>query len=241
MAKMSETQQQDSGDDSRQDADEKLKRGLLKRVALAGALVVALLGGLAVFDALHVPQPAIQTAALAPETTTGATAEAAKPAEPEPQTAEPREAESAATETKEEVAAEPERTSTPLASLPPAKAERPLTPPARARPAAIRPSEPVAAIRKPEPARELARHAPPSRPLTRATEAPRQYVVQMGVFNNVANAEEFRAKLEASGVPAHIEARVQVGPFGTRQEAEHAREKLRSLGMENGLLMAIRR
>lgn len=238
MTKMSETQQQDSGDDSLQDADEKLKRGLLKRVALAGALVVALLGGLAVFDALHVPQPAIQTAALAPETTAEATA---KPTEPEPQTEGPREAESAATETKEDVAAEPERTATPLASLPPAKAERPLTPPARARPAAIRPSEPVAAIHKPEPARELARHAPPSRPLTRATEAPRQYVVQMGVFNNVANAEEFRAKLEASGVPAQIEARVQVGPFATRQEAEQAREKLRGLGMENGLLMAIRR
>jgi DedD protein len=63
----------------------------------------------------------------------------------------------------------------------------------------------------------------------------------MGVFSSVANAEELRARLELAGVPARIEARVQVGPFATRQEAEQAREKLRSLGMDPGLVMAARK
>lgn len=238
MVETTETRQQDSDKEGR-DADESLKKALLKRVAIAGALVVALLGGLAVFDALYMPptrKPAIETAALPPEPAP----EATKPSEPEAQPEEAAAKEEAAAE-KEEVAAEPERTSPPVTLLPSVKSERPLTPPAHARRAAIRPSEPVAEIRKPEPAREIARHAPPSRPLTRAAEAIRQYVVQMGVFNNVANAEELRTKLEGAGVPAQIEARVQVGPFKTRQEAELAREKLRSLGMESGLLMAIRR
>ncbi|WIM05254.1 MAG: SPOR domain-containing protein [Candidatus Nitricoxidivorans perseverans] len=210
-----------------------MRKALLKRAAIAGVLVVALLGGLALFDALYMPpagEPAVRTAALPP----APAPEAAKPAEPEAQT------EETAAE-KEEIAAEPERTSAPLVSLPPAKTERPLTPPAHARPAAVRPSEPMAVIRKPEPARELARHAPPSRPLTRVAETTRQYVVQMGVFNNVANAEELRSKLEAAGVPTQIEARVQVGPFATRQEAELAREKLRSLGMESGILVGMRK
>jgi len=58
--------------------------------------------------------------------------------------------------------------------------------------------------------------------------------VQLGVFNNVANAEELRAKLELNGIPSQIEARVQVGPFGSRQEAEEARQKLSGLGLEPG-------
>jgi DedD protein len=63
----------------------------------------------------------------------------------------------------------------------------------------------------------------------------------MGVFNNLANAEELRAKLEMAGIPSQIEARVQVGPFATREEADAAREKLRSLGMDTGILTAIKR
>ena len=123
--------------------------------------------------------------------------------------------------------------------------------PATARPATIKPAEPAAPLQKPEPEKALARtapppspiaqHAPASRPLTQAAEHGRQYVVQMGVFNNVANAEELRAKLELAGIPAQIEARVQVGPFKTRQDADAAREKLRALGMEAGMLTAIKR
>jgi DedD protein len=63
----------------------------------------------------------------------------------------------------------------------------------------------------------------------------------MGVFSNVANAEELRTKLEIIGVPSQIEARVQVGPFRSRIDAEAAREKLRALGLETGILTAIKR
>lgn len=75
-------------------------------------------------------------------------------------------------------------------------------------------------------------------PISRSAESARQFLLQMGVFTNVANAEELRAKLELAGIPAQIEARVQVGPFTSRQEAEQAREKLKSLGMAPGLVMA---
>ena len=62
----------------------------------------------------------------------------------------------------------------------------------------------------------------------------------MGVFNNVANAEDLRAKLELNGIPATIEARVQVGPFASREEAEAARAKLKELGLDGGLLLTMK-
>jgi DedD protein len=66
-------------------------------------------------------------------------------------------------------------------------------------------------------------------------------VLQLGVFNNVTNAEELRAKLELAGVPAQVEARVQVGPFNSRQEAEEARQKLAAIGLEPGVVVAIKK
>lgn len=228
------------------DDDDALRRRLIKRVAIAGVLVVALVGGLAVFDALYVPperKPPARIAALppAPEPKAEEKIEE-KPAE-EP--AAEQKAEAVAEKAESAPAAEPERTAAPSGTLPPLKPERPLTVPAHAQPAIMKPTEPLA-VQKPEPARELvrggpARPAPASRPIAQAVEAGRQYLIQLGMFNNVANAEELRAKLELAGVPSQIEARVQVGPFATRQEAEAAREKLRSLGMEPGLVMAVKR
>lgn len=247
------------------DADEALKKRLISRIAVAGVMVVALLGGLAVFDALHVAPPPLEEepeqVAKAPEPAPAKPEE--KPAEAKPEEGKTEEkpgeklADAAAKpeETKPEppapaaVPSLPERTASVAAPAP--RPARPLTAPATARPAAIRPSEPVAAHPRIEPEREIARtpgpaspvsrHAPASRPLTEATAGTRQYVVQMGVFSNLANAEELRAKLELAGVPAQIEARVQVGPFRSRAEADAAREKLRAMGMETGILTAIRR
>ncbi|MDK9723310.1 MAG: SPOR domain-containing protein [Sterolibacteriaceae bacterium MAG5] len=252
------------------DADEALKKRLISRIAVAGVMVVALLGGLAVFDALNVkppPEPEEpEQVAKAPQAEPAKAEE--KPAEAKPEEAK---AEEAKTEEKpgekladaaakpEEAKPEPpapaavpslpERTASVAAPAP--RSPRPLTVPATARPAAIRPSEPVLAHPRIEPEREIARttepaspvarHAPASRPLTQATTGTRQYLVQMGVFSNLANAEELRAKLELAGIPAQIEARVQVGPFRSRAEADAAREKLRAMGMETGILTAIRR
>ena len=80
----------------------------------------------------------------------------------------------------------------------------------------------------------------PIRPLTGADEASRRYLVQMGVFSNVANAEELKARLDKAGIPTQIEARVQVGPFASKAEAEAAQKKMAAMGL-NGLLVSGRK
>ena len=62
------------------------------------------------------------------------------------------------------------------------------------------------------------------------------FAVQAGVFADAQRAEELRAMLTLNGIPSTLEARVQVGPFKTREEAEAARQKLKALGIE-GLLL----
>lgn len=153
-------------------------------------------------------------------------------------------------EPKVAVKAEPEGTRSPGAPpLLPSPKEKPLTKPATARPATMHPSAAAvppatAPAAKPDAAREVARataprHAPVTKPLTQATE--RNFALQMGVFNNLANAEDLRAKLEMHGIPTTIEARVHVGPFKTREEAEAAREKLKALGMDGGMLLTLKK
>lgn len=216
-----------------------LRKRLISRVAAAAVLIVALLSVLAVFDKLNEPPPKVATsvasAPAAPEAGVSEPQAAAPTPEvkaPETPPEEPRKV--------EEAVAEPETTTAPTTPTP--KAERPLTKPATGRLAMQKRSEPVAAARPSHPAAQLAQPlSQPSRPLTRAAEAFRSYVLQLGVFNNTANAEELRAKLELNGIPSQIEARVQVGPFKTRQEAEAAREKLKALGMESGVLVAVKK
>lgn len=246
--------------------DDALRQRLLGRVAVAAVVIVGLLGSLAMFDALYTPRSSApeKVAGLAPgapiveppaapaapvvgqEQKVGAgdtATEAAKPAEapatetgvkPEPPTS---------------MAAAPEGTAAvgapPLQPLP---QERPLTKPATAKPASIRPSEsalpPLAA--RPDVQREIARPpargtrgAPASRPVTQAAEY--QYALQLGVFSNLANAEELRAKLELAGVPASIEARVRAGPFASRAEADEARSKLQAMGLTQAILISVKR
>lgn len=264
---------------SEDSADDALKKKLLSRIAVAGVLIVALLGGLAVIDAVYVPPPRNlpqKTAALPPEAEKPAEAvkPEEKPAEKAEEKAEEKPAEKLAEKPAEAAPAEAAKGEAPKAEAPKTEGKialptpapegtsatgtaprppRALTPPATARPVLSRPAEPIAATpRRPDAATEIARtpppqpqyaqrHAPPSRPLTQAAERVRQFVVQMGVFMNLANAEELRAKLELAGVPAQIEARVQVGPFASKAEADAAREKLRALGMDDGILTAVRR
>lgn len=269
---MSESQTTPLADES---SDEVLRKRLLGRIAMAGVLIVALLGGLALLESLNAPahkEPALASSSGQPgaaqpaataneekkeEAKTEGQAEAKPETKPEEQAATTPDAKAegkaeAPSETKTAAApkAEPEGTSSPAAP-PLVRAERPLTKPAEARPAMLKPSEPAVA-RPATPAQEasrlaqpqtspLARHAPASRPLAQTAESSRRYVLQLGVFNNVANAEELRAKLELAGVPAQVEARVQVGPFTTRQEAEEARQKLAAIGLEPGVVVAIKK
>ena len=226
--------EQDTQPPNLPDGDEALRRSLLKRVGVAAVLVVALLAALMLFDG----QSGRDEQRVAP------VARVEPPVKPIEQPTEP-----AVVDVVEQadVAAVPEDTETPISR--PRADERPLTMPARAQNAAMRPAEP-AATPKPDAVRDIARAVPPkevatmptaSRPSAQATESSRHFQLQMGVFNNLANAEELKTRLEAAGVPAHIEARVQVGPFASRREAEQAREKLKSLGMEPGLIVAARK
>jgi DedD protein len=226
-------------------AEAVLKRRLLVRIAVAAVVVAGLLGGLALFDAINAPgrPPAAQLAA--------APSPAEKPAAVEPARLEPgaEDKPETAAVAKLEEAGVPEGTASPGAPpLQPLPAEKPLTRPASSRPASLRPAEPVppaaSAAARPDPARELAQQqrgplrAPASRPITQAGE--RQYALQIGVFGNLANAEDLRAKLELNGIPSSIEARVHVGPFSSRDEIDAARIKLKELGLENGLLVTMK-
>lgn len=113
----------------------------------------------------------------------------------------------------------PEGTGAPrTVPLQPRPGEKPLTKPATSQLAALHPagSSPAVASRS-EPARELARSKPSpsalavtqtapepepqaaSRPLTQA--AARNFGLQLGVFSNLANAEELRARLLQNGIP----------------------------------------
>lgn len=221
--------------------DRALRKRLLSRVAVAGVVILGLLGGLAVFDVLNKPQaPTLPKMATAP----------IEPADPQARTesaaaGEKDAAETPSAEQKEEVAAMPERSDPTLAPPP-----KQLTLPATARQAAIKPVPAASTSVKPDAAREIARAVPersapshaapaaaPARPLAQVTEGVKRFLVQVGVFSNHANAEELVAKLHEAGIPAQIESRVQVGPFASRAEADAARAKLKALGIDDSLLV----
>ena len=63
-----------------------------------------------------------------------------------------------------------------------------------------------------------------------AIPAGKGFVVQLGVFSNPDNARELLDKLNKQGIRAHLEARVQMGPFLNRREAERAQAEMRKLG-----------
>jgi len=79
---------------------------------------------------------------------------------------------------------------------------------------------------KPQPAPVKPAAPPPAQ-----TAAPREFQVQVGVFSDPENAKQLQAKLAEQGIPSHMETHLQVGPFKTRAEADAAREKLKSLGI----------
>lgn len=204
-------------------------------MAVAGVVILGLLGGLAVFEVLNRPQapvlPKMATAPIEPP----AAAEPVKPAD------------AVVEEKTETVAAEPERTETVLESP---KSAKPLTLPAAPRIASIKPAPPVVAPAKQDIKQEIAKAIPErsaptgaqvpavtSKSAASIVEGAKRFLVQIGVFSNHANAEELVTRLQAAGIPAQIESRVQVGPFASRAEADAARAKLKALGIDDGLLV----
>lgn len=226
-----------------------LKRRLLGRIAFAVVVLVGLLASLAVFDRMNAPEPV-------PDKPTVAAVRSAEPAFPAAAKPPPDTIKSELTRPESGGADAgagspvPEGSATPQASTPLTNpVEKPLTKPASGRHALMR--SPEAAVpsvaRDPKPAKSEPSAPPaigasgpasPSRPLALATEKP--FALQLGVFSDVANAEELRAKLEKAGIRASIEARVHVGPFATRAEADVARAKLRELGISEAVLFSMK-
>jgi DedD protein len=228
-----------------------LKRQLLWRMGLAGLMILALLGVLALFDYANAPddwQTGQQFTEPVPvrkrepvQALTAAETPLASPVE-EPAAA----SEQAASESASEVASDPGAQSPPAKKTdaggiqtrapkaagdagdstlpapppPPRVAATPaLPPPAR------RPTESSASAATPPPSVV----EPPPAVAVRLVSG---YIVQSGLFSDLALAEEWQARLAQEGIPATLEARLQIGPFKNRAEAEAARRKLKKLGID---------
>lgn len=218
------------------DESAELKRKLVKRMAVAGVLIAALLGGLAVIDrfgemddAQDAGPPPITTPVPVPQKEIGGPVMPPVPSVPAPTL--PAEA-----PPQPEVAAQPGlppggAAATPVAPISPRTTTRPAAPTAPAVPEAS-----GAPVEEAPPAPPLAVAATPPAAKPALPRPGRGYLVQAGVFSSVELAQELHAKLVLNGIPASLETRVQVGPFASRREADAARAKLKDLGID-GLLI----
>ena len=77
--------------------------------------------------------------------------------------------------------------------------------------------------------------------VTSATDAPGQWVVQLGAYKEAGNVKLLLAKLKGVGVPAYTEkfdspqgprTRVRAGPFASQDAAEKARSRIRIIGVD---------
>lgn len=92
---------------------------------------------------------------------------------------------------------------------------------------------------------------PAARPKKEVTEARRVqarlkdevYMVPLGAFTNSDNAKQVQDKAASAGIKSYTESvklpqgeqtRVRAGPFSSRDAAEKARDKLKSIGLEVG-------
>ncbi|KAF0101447.1 MAG: hypothetical protein FD142_1607 [bacterium] len=113
----------------------------------------------------------------------------------------------------------------PEAPPPPPKVSNLPSPPS---PAPTPPRPPAAAPGAPA-AKAPATPAPPPAQ-AEPVPAGKGFVVQLGVFSNPDNARELVERLAKQGIRAQLEARVHLGPFRNRQEAEKAQVEMRRLG-----------
>ena len=62
------------------------------------------------------------------------------------------------------------------------------------------------------------------------------YLVQVGIFNSPANAQALQKQLRRAGFDAHLETRVQLGPFKDKRDADKALARAKKLGIDAVLL-----
>lgn len=232
-----------------------IKRKLAWRMGFAGLMIIGLLGGLALFD--HYSGSSETETGLAPQF--NEPVPVAKKVITQPVTS----AEPGAEMSKDDGKPSAPESSTAPIDKSPVQAEPPPRPEIAAQPALPRASQTVPAVRataapvvsstptkpaEPKPAvvsqpqaktetSLVAEVAPIPTPQPALSRLFSGFALQAGVFSDPRRAEELHAKLLLEGIPSSIEARVEVGPFKTRAEADTAREKLKALGVDTVLLM----
>lgn len=196
-----ETAQEDSGD---------IRRKAFVRLGIAAVVTALALGALWWLDNSGKPASKPKPASPAPIV---AAPTRQPPAEPQP-TVEPQPA-------PEIPAPPPPQEAAPTTPPPPPKVNEAPAPqaPHAAAPAPRRSGESAPAPQ--------ATARPPSAPAA----AEDHYVVQIGVFTNLAHAQELVDRLNKQGIHAYTETRVHVGPFASRAEAEKAQATLKKLGI----------
>ncbi len=112
-------------------------------------------------------------------------------------------------------------------------------------------AEPEPALRSRAPKKESARTVDKERAKTQVAEARRAqallndegFVVSLGAFTNPDNAKQVQDRAASAGIKSYTESvkgqqgeqtRVRAGPFASRDAAEKARDRLKSLGLEVG-------
>jgi cell division protein FtsN len=239
-----------------------LKRKLAWRMGFAGLMIVALLATLAVFDRLSAPEESEPSAPRFTEPVPVPKKEITQPvkqAEPLP---EPLKDEKKVAEP--EVSAAPvDKTLPPVEAPPrPEVSAQPVLPRVAPRADSRTDSRVVPAgrpVQSAPPAAQapVAVQAPQARPVAEPVPTPvfrdrepaavaRQqpspprlfsgYALQAGVFSDPRLAEELHAKLTLNGIPSTLETRVQIGPFKSREEAEAASAKMKTLGIDAVML-----
>lgn len=226
-----------------------LKRQLLWRMGLAGLMILALLGALALFDYANAPDESLATGQQFSEPVP------VRRKDPVPVIQPVRPAEDAVAKPPEAAAVALPETASGAAALPmqpppaaPASAASPapasVAPPlavgaaaARSLPLVEPPPRPEVTAQPtlPPAARRLPDHAAAGQTLAAPATAARSgsgYVLQSATFVDPGRAEEWQAMLAQEGIPSTIEARLQIGPFSSRTEAEAARRKMNKLGLD---------
>lgn len=238
-----------------------LRRKLIKRLAMAGILVAILLGVLAFFDYLATPEEPEEIPSYGKVVPVPPKKELTQPVKPGGDLPEPSKTVEAAPAPAVAPALpapgapvlQPEAPAKPVVSAQPVLPAQETAPAPRVAPAkpvqASVPTKELASV--PEstaaPIATVVEEAPAAKPAAKVMEvAPRTaphparllsgYILQAGVFASAQRAEELHAKLTLNGIPSTMEARVQVGPFKTKAEADAAREKLKALGIDSVLL-----
>jgi len=193
-----------------------LKRQLLSRMGIAGLLVVALLAGLLLFDQLSTSDEQTANGVLFTEPVPvrkrplpSSLVEAESPSQPLPLS---------------QVAAGPQASGEAIERL--LRLATPST--------AVDGDAAVAATAVADTTASTAVAGPPVASPPRLLSGP---ALLSGVLPDARRAEELQAKLAQDGIPASIETRLQLGPFKTRAEADAARRKMLSLGIDTLLVM----